>query len=273
MGAGRAGPAARAWFLVCVSGGSCVCRLLGPAGVPCTEHRVTGNPASTPWLSPTPSVQAAYPWTGRGCVRRRATPLSCRSRACLGSAGAGAGAPLSGRAGCCASGSQSCFPDGCPAGSLCTQECGERGPATPPPCFRPVWRTVGPLLTSCHCNPLLSTPPFSSGVSTPQRQSRRPPGVHVKPSLAAVSGCRLEKWPRRPRGGHSQSRPLAPRGARPWRPRQGRAGVSSPRPWPLVDVGIRSSRSGAFSPGVGVLEGGPRYLVAGCRGDSSLRFD
>lgn len=132
MGAGRAGPAARAWFLVCVSGGSCVCRLLGPAGVPCTEHRVTGNPASTLWLSPTPSVQAAYPWTGRGCVRRRATPLSCRSRACLGSAGAGAGAPLSGRAGCCASGSQSCFPDGCPAGSLCTQECGERGPATPP---------------------------------------------------------------------------------------------------------------------------------------------
>lgn len=106
--------------------------LLGPAGVPCTEHRVTGNPASTLWLSPTPSVQAAYPWTGRGCVRRRATPLSCRSRACLGSAGAGAGAPLSGRAGCCASGSQSCFPDGCPAGSLCTQECGERGPATPP---------------------------------------------------------------------------------------------------------------------------------------------
>lgn len=206
MGAGRAGPAARAWFLVCVSGGSCVCRLLGPAGVPCTEHRVTGNPASTPWLSPTPSVQAAYPWTGRGCVRRRATPLSCRSRACLGSAGGAAGVLQRSRGSAFRAGRLLCFwqPVLLSRRVPCREplHAGVRGAGTGhapppssrdaagvshPPCFRPVWRTVGPLLTSCHCNPFLSTPPFSSGVSTPQRQSRRPPGVHVKPSLAAVS--------------------------------------------------------------------------------------
>lgn len=47
-----------------------------------------------------------------------------------------------------------------------------------------------------------------------------------------VCGCRLEKWPRRPRGGHSQSRPLAPRRARPWRPRQGlECRPRAPGPW------------------------------------------
>lgn len=208
MGAGRAGPAARAWFLVCVSGGSCVCRLLGPAGVPCTEHRVTGNPASTPWLSPTPSVQAAYPWTGRGCVRWRATPLSCRSRACLGSAGGAAGVLQRSRGSAFRAGRLLCFwqPVLLSRRVPCREplHAGVRGAGTghappppsrdaagvshPGPCFRPVWRTVGPLLTSCHCNPFLSThPPFSSGVSTPQREIRRPPCVHVKPSLAAVS--------------------------------------------------------------------------------------
>lgn len=46
MGAGRAGPAARAWFLVCVSGGSCVCRLLswGRLGCPARNTGLPGTP-------------------------------------------------------------------------------------------------------------------------------------------------------------------------------------------------------------------------------------
>lgn len=203
MGAGRAGPAARAWFLMCVSGGSCVCRLLswGRLGCPARNTGLPGTPLPPRGCPPRlPSKQLILGQVG---VVSAGAPRPFPAEAALAWAlqAQEPGLRFPGGPAAVLLAASPAFPTGALQGASARRSAGSgERPCPPPPpsrdaagvshpgpCFRPVWRTVGPLLTSCHCNPFLSTPPFSSGVSTPQRQSRRPPGVHVKPSLAAVS--------------------------------------------------------------------------------------
>lgn len=134
MGAGRAGPAARAWCLVCVSGGSCVCCLLswGRLGCPARNTGLPGTPLPPRGCPPRlPSKQLILGQVGAVSagghapfLQKPRLPGLCRRRS---------------RGSAFRAGRLLCFwqpvllSRRCPAGSLCTQECGERGPATPPP--------------------------------------------------------------------------------------------------------------------------------------------
>lgn len=185
-GRGKGRPAARAWFLMCVSGGSCVCRLLswGWLGCPARNTGLPGTPLPPRGCPPRlPSKQLILGQVGAvsaGAPR----PFPAEAALAWALQAQEPGLRFPGGPAAVLLAASPAFPTGALQGASARRSAGS---GDPPPRFRPVWRTVGPLLTSCHCNPFLSTPPFSSGVSTPQRQSRRPPGVHVKPSLAAVS--------------------------------------------------------------------------------------